>query len=129
MRIDAERIAAYLAKTVPSTVSLKVASQLATMKTGFSAGIGGVDGLVATEVAIQTILNDQPTPAVPTIQYPYYMNFGREIWARKHAGIDGAALKDNAEVYRIKYIAYGLVEAILDEIGLTCFGLTFTGLP
>lgn len=129
MQTDQQRKDAYAAKTTPATVSLKVASQLSTMKSGFAAGIGGVDGLVAMEVAIQTILNDQPTPAVPTIQYPFYLNFGREIWARKNSGIAAAALKDNAEVYRIKYMSYGCAETILDEIGLTCFGITFTGLP
>ena len=90
MKNDAERIASYLAKTVPATLGLKIAAMLGGMQSGFSSAVGP---LVAMEVAIQGLCN---SAAVPTIQYPFYLNFGREIWKLEHKGIDGPGLLASA---------------------------------
>ena len=124
MKNDAVRIASYLAKTVPGTVSLKVASQLAGMKTGFASALGGLTGLVAMEVLVQTQLNADGT--IPTIDYPFYMNFGRETWKRQKEGIDGPALLLVAQSLHDKYVAYGLDTAVLVTIADNVFGLTVT---
>jgi len=54
MRTDADRSEKYTAKYVATTVGLKVASRLATMKTGFAAASAT---FVAYEIATQAILN------------------------------------------------------------------------
>lgn len=120
MRTDAERLAAYGSKTTPATVGLKVAAQLAGMKTGFAAAI---NSLVPIEMQIQGLLNANP---VPTIQYPFYLNFGREIWGMRNRGIDGAALSAMAQSLHDKYELYGLDTARLVEIADTVFNITAT---
>lgn len=119
MRTDAQRKDKYVAKTTPTTVGLKVASVLGDMKSGFSAAISD---LYPIETKIQGILNSAGT--VPTLRYPFYLNFGRELWKRDWAGIDGPALVAMAVVLTAKYVDYGLVEAHLIKIALDCFGIT-----
>jgi len=117
-----QRKDAYAAKNVAATVALKVASRLSGMKTGFGTA---VQSLVPIEIQIQGILN-ATTPAVPTIQYPFYLNFGREIWGAKNAGIAGPALTLRAQGLSTFYQAKGYSGAVLIAIALTCFSLTVT---
>lgn len=120
MKDDAARIASYLAKTVPGTVSLKVASMLAGMKTNFG---GATSSLVTMEMAVQGVLNDAN---IVTIDYPFYYNFAREIWAKMREGVDGPSLASVAQSLHNKYEAYGLATATLQEIASTVFGITVT---
>jgi hypothetical protein len=117
MKDDARRIGAYIAKTTPTTVGLKVAAQLVGMKSGFASAMAE---LVPLEIQIQTILNDE---TVPTIKYPFYLNFGREMWRKKNAGIDGGPLTAEAEVLEVKYKGQGLTGAVLARIALDCFNV------
>jgi hypothetical protein len=110
----ANRTDKYDAKYVATTVSLKVASQLSTMKSGFAAP-GGMADLYAKEVLIQAALN-AVTPSVPTIHYPFYLSFGRELWALGHRGIGGAALADAAHATKTKWLAFGLTGATMDVV-------------
>jgi hypothetical protein len=118
VKSDAQRIASYLAKTVPATVSLKVASVLSGMTTGFSAA---VDSLVPMETQTQALLNDAD---VPTIQYPFYLNFGRELWAKIRKGIDGPSLAALGQSLHDKYVGYGLETAVLADIAGQVFNIT-----
>lgn len=93
---------------------------LAGMKTGFTAAL---NSLVPIEMAIQTVLNGTD---VPTIDYPFYMNFGREIWSKQNKGIDGDTLASVAQSLTDKYEAYGLDDAILIDIADTVFHITVT---
>lgn len=120
MKTDAERIASYLAKTVPATLSLKVAAVLGGMQSGFASVM---NDLVPIEIATQGVLNDA---AVPTIQYPFYLNFAREIWARQHAGIDGPGLIASAQSLHDKYVSYGLTTGVLVDIADQVFTITVT---
>ena len=120
MKNDAERIASYLAKTVPATVSLKYASMLAGMKTGFA---GAMSSLVAMEISIQARLN---LADVPTIDYPFYYNFGREVWAKQERGIDGPSLISMAQSLKDKWEANGLASANLIDIADAVFHITVT---
>lgn len=120
MKSDAERIASYLAKTVPATVSLKYASALAGMKTGF---LGALQSLVPMETQVQALLNDAD---IATIDYPFYYNFAREIWKRVRNGIDGPSLTSVAQSLHDKYVAYGLATATLVDIADAVFNLVVT---
>jgi len=120
MKTDAQRIASYLAKTVPATLSLKIASVLGGMQSGFAAA---TNDLVPMEQAVQGVCNDA---AVPTIQYPFYLNFGREIWSGKMQGIDGPGLIAVAQSLHDKYVTYGLATAVLVDIADQVFTITVT---
>jgi hypothetical protein len=120
MKTDAQRNDAYVAKTVPATVGLKVAAVLSGMKTNFATAI---DDLVPIEMSIQTVLNGAD---VPTIQYPFYLCFGRQIWKRRYQGIDGDSLNSVAQSLHDKWEAAGLATAVLVEIADTVFGITVT---
>lgn len=121
MKSDVNRTVKYGQKYVAATVSLKVASQLQTMKAGFG-DLGGMADLYAKEVLIQGALNAL-TPSVPTIYYPYYLNFGREIWALTRKGIGGNALIDQAHSLKTKYVGYGLTGATIDVV-VALFNIT-----
>lgn len=120
MRSSTQRNDAYTAGYVPTTVGLKVAARLAGMKSGFASI---ADSIVPIEVAIQTLLNAN---AVPTIQYPFYLCFGRELWALGHNGIEGAAADLMAQSSHDKWVARGLATARLIEIADSVFNLTVT---
>jgi len=120
MKTEAQQQDAYAAKTAPTTVGLKIASRLGGMKTGFEAAI---TLLVPKMQAIQGILNSL---TVSTIQYPFYLNFGRELWALIARGIDGDSLESQAQMLHDKYEMYGLTSAHLIQIADTVFNITVT---
>jgi hypothetical protein len=120
MKSDTQRIARYDAKSVPANVAPVVTAQLPTMKSGFSSA---VQSLYAIEAAIQNELNGF---VVPTIQYPFYLNFGREIWALMRRGISGDTLVAMAQSLQEKYVLYGLDENFLIALANGVFTLTLT---
>lgn len=123
MRTEDQRKDKYGAGYVAATVSLKVASQLSGMKTGFSTAI---NSLVPKEQQIQGILNEE---VVPTIQYPFYLNFGREIWSRIYKGIAGDSLLQMAQAASETYTQKGLDNSVLLHIALDVFSLTLVAFP
>lgn len=122
MKTDAERSARYDSKTNAATVGLIVAAVLPDARTNF-ADPQGMSDLVAKEQQIQGILNSY-SPAIPTIQYPFYLAFGRELWALTRQGIAGGALTLAAQGVRDKWNYKGfLTAAVLDKIALDVFNV------
>ena len=80
--------------------------------------------LVPIEIQMQGILNTIGN--IPTLDYVFYYNFGRQIWARKRRGVTGAALTLQAQALSTFYQAVGYAAAPLIKIALDCFGLTVT---
>jgi len=119
VKSDTIRIETYDAKTVPTTVSLKVASMLAPMKSLFATRCAS---FVAKELLVQGNLIQ--SGAIPTIQYPFYLNFGREIWGLSTRGISGNALILMATSLHAKYVAFGLDTAMLKLIADDVFSVT-----
>ena len=60
---------------------------------------------------------------VPTIQYPYYLCFGREIWALSRKEISGESLAKEAATLIAKWKARGLTEALLQAIRTDVFNV------
>lgn len=118
MRSSADRIDKYTSKTVATTTGLKIASGLATMKSEFSSA---VQSLAPIEQQIQGILNGEA--AVPTSQYPFYLCFGREMWAMNRRGIDGAAAVLRAITLQAKWVDMGLDTTITKKIALDVFNI------
>jgi hypothetical protein len=117
MRSGVDRAKKYTAKYVAGTVGLKIAARLPGMKTGYSAA---VQSLVPIEIAIQGILN---ALSVQTTSYPFYINFGREMWSKQWKGIEGGALVAAATTTAAKYVSYGLTKSTLQKIALDCFSI------
>lgn len=120
MRSDTDRIDKYTAKVAPTTVGLKVASRLTGMKSGFS---DMMDELVPVEQQIQGILNGS---GVPTIQYPFYLCFGRELWKMEKNGIAGSAALARAQALTDKWEEFGCESATLITIAFDVFGHVVT---
>jgi len=60
---------------------------------------------------------------VPTIQYPFYLNFGRELWALTRKEVSGESLAIEAATLIAKWKARGLVEAVLQAIRTDVFNV------
>jgi len=60
---------------------------------------------------------------VPTIQYPFYLCFGREVWALGRRDISGESLALEAATLIAKWKARGLVEALLQAIRTDVFNV------
>jgi len=122
MKSDTARAEAYDAKTNAATVGLIVAAVLPNARTNF-ADPAGMSDLVAKETQIQGILNGT-APAVPTIYSPFYLAFGRELWALTRRGIAGPALTNAAQGVRDKWNYKGFLTAgLLDQISLDVFNV------
>lgn len=122
MKSDAERSARYDSKTNAATVGLIVAAVLPDARTNF-ADPQGMSDLVSKEQQIQAILNTHASN-VPTIYYPFYLCFGRELWALTRKGIAGNALTNAAQGVRDKWNYKGFLTAgILDQISLDVFNV------
>jgi hypothetical protein len=120
VKTDAERSARYDAKTNAAVVGLVVAAVLPDARTNF-ADPAGMSDLVSKEQQIQGILN---AAGEPTIEYPFYLAFGRELWALNRKGIAGPALKNAAQGVRDKWNYKGFLNAgILDKIALDVFNV------
>ena len=61
---------------------------------------------------------------VPTIQYPFYLCFGREMWALSRKDISGESLAKEAAVLIAKWKARGLTEAVLQGIRTDVFNVS-----
>jgi hypothetical protein len=60
---------------------------------------------------------------VPTIQYPFYLCFGREIWALTRKEVSGESLAIEAAVLIAKWTARGLTAPVLQAIRSEVFNV------
>ena len=60
---------------------------------------------------------------VPTIQYPFYLCFGREMWALSRKDISGESLAQEAAILITKWTARGLTQAVLQAIRTDVFNV------
>ena len=60
---------------------------------------------------------------VPTIQYPFYLCFGREMWSLTRKDISGESLAQEAAVLITKWTARGLTQAVLQAIRTDVFNV------
>jgi hypothetical protein len=58
------------------------------------------------------------------IQLPFYLNFGREIWALTRKEVSGETLAKEAAVLIAKWKARGLTEAVLQGIRTDVFNVS-----
>ena len=60
---------------------------------------------------------------VPTIQYPFYLNFGRELWALSRKEVSGESFAQEAAVLIAKWMARGLQGPLLQAIRTDVFNV------
>jgi len=123
MTSSTKRSTSYNEKVVPGTISLKLAARLPEMPTRYSTA---VTSIAAMEQQVQGILNGID-PALPTIRYPFYLNFGREVWKKRNQGFADGALVKAATDLSDKYVAYGCVLTTIQQIALDVFNITIPG--
>ena len=61
---------------------------------------------------------------VPTIQYPFYLCYGRELWSRIRNGMEGESLAIEAAVLLGKWVARGLTQSVLQDIRTDVFNVS-----
>jgi len=66
---------------------------------------------------------------VPTISYPFYLCFGREMWALIRKDISGESLAQEAATLIAKWVARGLVQAVLQSIRTDVFNVAAPSAP
>jgi len=60
---------------------------------------------------------------VPTIAYPFYLCFGREVWALSRKDISGESLAQEAAILIAKWVARGLTQSVLQAIRTDVFNV------
>jgi hypothetical protein len=60
---------------------------------------------------------------VPTIQYPFYLGFGRELWSLIRSDISGESLALEAATLIAKWVARGLTQSLLESIRTDVFNV------
>ena len=60
---------------------------------------------------------------VPTIQYPFYLCFGREMWALTRKEISGESMSLEAATLIAKWVSRGLEQTVLQAIRSQVFNV------
>ena len=76
--------------------------------------------ITAMELQVKQVCDGK---GVPTIQYPFYLNFGREIWALTRKEVSGESLAQEVAVLSAKWTARGLTQAVLQAIRTDVFNV------
>jgi len=59
-----------------------------------------------------------------TILYPYYLDFGREVWSLQQKGISGVSLQEACATQIAKWVSRGLSLSILEAIRSDVFNVS-----
>ena len=117
MADPAKRIANWTAKVTPERTAEQVTPQLSSIKQN-AAHV--MNDIVQMETQVRQVLNGA---GVPFILYPFYLNFGREIWALSRKEISGESLAQEAATLIAKWVARGLTPAVLQAIRTDVFNV------
>ena len=76
--------------------------------------------ITAMEIQVKQVCDGA---GVPTIQYPFYLNFGREIWALSRKEVSGESLAQESAILITKWTARGLQGPVLQAIRTDVFNV------
>jgi hypothetical protein len=76
--------------------------------------------LAAMELQVKQVCDGA---GCPTIQYPFYLCFGREMWSLTRRDISGESMAIEAATLIAKWKARGLTEAVLQAIRTDVFNV------
>ena len=74
--------------------------------------------LAAMELQVKQVLDQE---GVSIIQYPFYLNFGREMWRLKRMEVSGEGLAKEAATLIGKWASRGLTQSVLETIRTQVF--------
>jgi hypothetical protein len=118
MADPAKRIENWSAKMTPERTAAQVTPQLTSIKQN-AAHV--MNDIVQMETQVRQVLNGS---GVPTIQYPFYLCYGRELWSRIRNGMEGESLAIEAAVLLAKWVARGLTQSVLQDIRTDVFNVS-----
>jgi hypothetical protein len=105
---------AYDTSAIKAQIDKKRADMLARM-TSQTVAIVSMEGQVKQVIDLA---------GVSVIQYPFYLSFGRELWAMTHGReISGEAAAVEAELLIVKWVARGLTRSVLETIRTGVFNI------
>ena len=77
--------------------------------------------IAAMELQVKQVCDGK---GVPTIQYPFYLCFGRELWSLCRREFSGESLAQEAATLIAKWVARGLTSAVLQSIRTAVFSVS-----
>lgn len=91
-----------------------------------------IDGMVANYTAVTPVITAMELQVkqvcdgagVPTITLPFYLAFGRELWALGRKDISGETAAINAAMQLAKWVGRGLASAVLQAIRTDVFNIS-----
>ena len=117
-RTDADRIADYDAKVVPTTVGLKIAARLTGMKSDFATF---ANDFVAKQLLVNAALATDNT--IFPVTYGFYQAYASQLWhLTKTTG--QPALDAIAQIVATNWQTHGLNVAMTVKIALDVFTIT-----
>lgn len=76
--------------------------------------------IAAMETQVKQVLDGE---GVATIQYPFYLCFGRELWRLTRQEVSGESLAQEAAVLVAKWVARGLSQSVLEAVRSQVFNV------
>jgi hypothetical protein len=113
----AKRIDRWCSKVTPERASTDLTALNPTMQVNFGVT---ANEQVQSDQQVRQCLN---ASGVPTIQYPFYLNFGRQCKKLLRASIDGESVAQEAAVLIAYWTAQGLTQSVLTAIRSQVFNI------
>jgi len=111
----AKRITKWQVKTDPA----KVQAVLAGLRDMMTNSVNAVfPELVQLETETKQVLDGE---GIATIQYPFYLDFARELFRLRKRGISGSSLQREVQVLMAKWTDRGLAAPVLEKIRTQVF--------
>ncbi|MEO0005184.1 MAG: hypothetical protein ABIK47_00790 [candidate division WOR-3 bacterium] len=115
------RITKWTNKTDPQ----KIAATLTGLREMMIANVQATfPEIVAMETQVKQVLDGE---GVSVIDYPFYLSFARELWAKQRAGLSGDSLAIEAQTLIQKWVARGLAQPVLEVIRTQVFNISPIG--
>jgi hypothetical protein len=100
----------------------RIKATLDAMRDAMYANVQAVFPLLASmETQVKQVLDAE---AVATIQYPFYLSFGREVWRLIRQEISGDSLAKEVAVLVTKWKDRGLSQAVLEAVRTQVFNVS-----
>ena len=117
------RFQKYDAKYTPANLTRDLTVLLPKMTARFTAV---TPNLVMMESQVKQTCD---ASGVPTIQYPFYLCFGREMFSLSRKEISGESATQEAAVLIAKWVARGLTQSVLQAIRTQVFDVGAPAAP
>jgi hypothetical protein len=100
----------------------RIKATLDAMRPNMLANVSAVFPMIAAmELQVKQVCDGA---GVPTIQYPFYLCFGREMWALSRKDISGESFAQEAAILITKWTARGLQGPVLQAIRTDVFNVS-----